>query len=58
MCCRLKWNDNIFLQRKLFQRKNAKKEPKGQTNFLRPTNIKQSSISEILVQKRLATLPT
>ena len=32
MCCRLNWNGNIFLQRKLFQRKNAKKESKGQTN--------------------------
>ena len=40
MCCRKKWNSNIFLHRNLFQRKKAKKEPKGQTNFLRPTNLR------------------
>jgi len=33
MCCRSKWNGNIFLQRKHFQRKNDKKEPKCQANF-------------------------
>jgi len=35
-----KWNSSIFLHRNLFQRQKAKKEPKGQTNFLRPTNLR------------------
>jgi len=42
MCCRKKWNSNIFLQNNLFQRKKAKKGPKGQTNFLRPANLRWS----------------
>jgi len=39
MCCRTKWNSNIFLQRKLFQRKKVKNEPKGHMNSLRLTNL-------------------
>ena len=51
ICCRKKWNSSIFLHRNLFQRKKAKKEPKGQTNFLRPTNLKRGQISEIWPKK-------
>jgi len=32
-----KLNSNIFLQMNVFQRKKANKEPKGHTNFFRPT---------------------
>jgi len=35
-----KWNSNIFLPKMLFQRKKAKKEPKGQTHFLRPADLR------------------
>ena len=51
MCCQKKWNSNIFLHRNLFQRKKAKKEPKGQTNFLRPTNLKRGQIFLIWPKK-------
>jgi len=35
-----KRNSNIFLQRQIFQRKMSKKSQKGQTNFLRPINLR------------------
>ena len=37
-----KWNCSIFLHRDLFLWKKVKKKPKGQTNFLRPTNLRWS----------------
>jgi len=42
ICCRKKWNSYVFLHSNLFHRKKAKKEPKGQNNFLRPTNLRRS----------------
>ena len=40
ICCRKKWNGNICFHRNLYQREKAKRVPKGQTNFLRPTNLR------------------
>ena len=71
-CCRKKCIVNIFLQRKLFQRKKFKrpneffkanqlemrpKKNKRQNEILGPTNLEQSHISEIYPKKaNLATL--
>jgi len=40
MCCRQKWNGNIFFISTYFSLKEAKKEPKGQTKLLRPANVR------------------
>ena len=36
----MEYSSNIFLQRNVFQCKKVKKEPKEQTNFLKPTNLR------------------
>jgi len=35
-----KWNGNVFLLKRIFQRKKAKTQQIDQTNFLRPTNLR------------------
>jgi len=51
MCCRNTGTAAISCLRTYFSAKKAKKEPKSQTYFLRPTNLKRGQISEIWPKK-------
>ena len=46
MCCRHKWNSNIFFISTYFSLKEAKKEPKGRTKLLRPANLRLGQKSQ------------
>jgi len=42
MCCRKKWNSDIFPQKNLFQGKKSQKRAKRPNKFLQPANLRWS----------------
>jgi len=58
MCCRQKWNSNIFLHRNLFQRKNVQKRAKRSNIFFKASQLEMSPKGQLsFLTNQLETTP-